>query len=134
MQSSTNPSLNAATLQSLAERPSVSGDTATCAELTKEQITLLEEQCRAAPKDWWLGKYVKMEVPVSKLSADDMPLKEDNKEEVKQIVVGEVVGTNENGFVVEVDKTTIAVDDFVHGTNRCWLLLKENYPNLVLCS
>ena len=94
----------------------------------------LREQCALAPHDWWLGKFVKVEVPLSRLDAGDMPVMEEGENEERRIVAGEVVGRNENGFVVRVGTTTVAVDDFIRGANRCWLLLKEGSPNLALYS
>lgn len=77
---------------------------------------------------------MKVEVPLSRLDAGDMPVMEEGENEERRIVAGEVVGRNENGFVVRVGTTTVAVDDFIRGANRCWLLLKEGYPNLALYS
>lgn len=99
-----------------------------------EQLARLREQCAAAPHDWWLGKFVKVEVPLSRLAGGDMPVREEGESEERRIVAGEVVGRNENGFVVRVGATTVAVDDFIRGADRCWLLLKEGYPNLALYS
>lgn len=143
--------LSSAELQALAARPSLpssdpsdpgnaeNASNAGNAEngaggLTVEQLARLREQCAAAPHDWWLGKFVKVEVPLSRLAGGDMPVREAGESEERRIVAGEVVGRNENGFVVRVGTTTVAVDDFIRGADRCWLLLKEGYPNLALYS
>ena len=143
--------LSSAELQALAARPSLpssdpsdpgnaeNASNAGNAEigaggLTVEQLARLREQCAAAPHDWWLGKFVKVEVPLSRLAGGDMPVREEGESEERRIVAGEVVGRNENGFVVRVGTTTVAVDDFIRGADRCWLLLKEGYPNLALYS
>ncbi len=107
--------------------------------LNGKQAADLVQQCRNAPRDWWVGKFVKMEIPSSKLLHNDVLVKEEKdqtEEEDLRLVVGEVVGMSETGFVLRIsgdENETVSVDNFVSGGYKCWLLLKEGYLNLVLC-
>lgn len=107
--------------------------------LNGKQAADLVQQCRNAPRDWWVGKFVKVEIPSSKLLHNDVLVKEEKdqtEEEDLRLVVGEVVGMSETGFVLRIsgdENETVSVDNFVSGGYKCWLLLKEGYLNLVLC-
>ena len=86
-----------------------------------------------------MGSKLKMEIPSSKLLHNDVLVKEEKdqtEEEDLRLVVGEVVGMSETGFVLRIsgdENETVSVDNFVSGGYKCWLLLKEGYLNLVLC-
>lgn len=43
--------------------------------LNGKQAADLVQQCRNAPRDWWVGKFVKMEIPSSKLLHNDVLVK-----------------------------------------------------------
>lgn len=97
-----------------------------------EKIHQLKEQCKAETREWWISKYVKIEIPAVLIRGGEAT--EEEKE--KKIVIGEVVGMSESGFVLGLageHQNTVIVDDFVGGENRCWLLLKEGFCNLFLC-
>ena len=118
-------------LAALAARPAYSDETPF--NLTAEKIHQLKEQCKAATREWWISKFVKIEIPAVLLRGVEAT--EEEKKE-KKMVIGEVVGMSESGFVLGLageHQNTVIVDDFVGGENQCWLLRKEGFWNLFLC-
>lgn len=106
--------------------------------LSIETIKSLLTQCVNASKDWWIGKFIKMEIPESQLIEDDLLTKEKvESDDKKKMIVGEVVGMSEIGFVIRIAESegnkTINVANMVSGNNKCWILLKEGYLNLSVC-
>lgn len=106
--------------------------------LSKETIESLKTQCVNASKEWWIGKFIKMEIPESQLIEDDLLTKEKAEGDAdKKMIVGEVIGMSEIGFVIRIAESkgnkTINVANMVSGNNKCWILLKEGYLNLNVC-
>ena len=118
-------------LTALASRPDYSDETPF--NLSVEKINALKEQCKQAPREWWMSKYVKIELPEALLRGNEGS----GEKEERRMVVGEVVGMSENGFVLglsgEEHQSTLIVNDFTSGENKCWLLLKEGFCNLLVC-
>ena len=121
-------------LAALANRPDYSAETPF--NLSAEAISALKEQCKQTTREWWMSKYVKIELPVALLRGNEGNEGNDDKEE-RRMVVGEVVGMSENGFVLglsgEEHQSTVIVNGFTSGENKCWLLLKEGFCNLLVC-
>ena len=116
---------------------------------TQEQVNALVSQCRQASQEWWVGKFVKMELPVSVIEGEgegegegemvnqqEREHMEKTKEKASmdvRLVVAEVVGMSETGFVLQISEDKqIIVNDIISETHKCWLLLKEGLSNLAL--
>lgn len=107
-------------------------------DLTGEDARELIEQCRSASRDWWVGKFVKVEIPEKWMLRNDvLGVKEEKEEgEAMKLAVAEVVGMSETGFTLRIvgekEQNTLSIDSLVNGEYKCWLLLKEGYLNLPL--
>lgn len=108
-------------------------------ELTQEDLHTLKQQCVSKPNEWWIGKFVNIEIPASLVNEEETKLKDeaDEADNTQLLVLGEVVGISETGFVVRLvegdGKKTITITNLISNTSKCWVILKEGYLNLRVC-
>ena len=127
-----------ATLKELSLRETYS-ITESNSQQMNNQIEIWKQECLKVPKEWWIGKFVKMEIAESFFTDDDLIVNKEIKEEgEKKMIVGEIIAITEVGFVIrlvgqEEEDNTITVPTIISGNFKCWLLFKEGYLNLLVC-
>ena len=138
MLSSVKDIVTPATLKELSLRDAYSINESNSQQMNN-QIEIWKQECLKVPKEWWIDKFVKMEIPESLLTDDDLIVnKEINEDGEKKMIIGEIIAITEVGFVIrlveqEEEDNTITVPNIISGNFKCWLLFKEGYLNLLVC-
>ena len=138
MLSSVKDVVTPATLKELSLRDAYSINESNSQQMNN-QIEIWKQECLKVPKEWWIDKFVKMEIPESFLTDDDLIVnKETNEDGEKKMIIGEIIAITEVGFVIRLveqqeEDNTITVPNIISGNFKCWLLFKEGYLNLLVC-
>lgn len=138
MLSSVKDVVTPATLKELSLRDAYSINESNSQQMNN-QIEIWKQECLKVPKEWWIDKFVKMEIPESLLTDDDLIVnKEINEDGEKKMIIGEIIAITEVGFVIRLveqqeEDNTITVPNIISGNFKCWLLFKEGYLNLLVC-
>lgn len=138
MLSSVKDVVTPATLKELSLRDAYSINESNSQQMNN-QIEIWKQECLKVPKEWWIDKFVKMEIPESFLTDDDLIVnKEINEDGEKKMIIGEIIAITEVGFVIRLveqqeEDNTITVPNIISGNFKCWLLFKEGYLNLLVC-